>query len=181
MKDECAQMRAKILNRAAVLKIVLLIALSFPGSTLAVERLFTTHSDRQVLDTKRFGRTQTNDDETVVQRQSLKLNGVVRINQMTPNIWLNGSPGNLEEDSSLSLGKGSNSRAIQLELLNRNVKVSLKPGQKLDLLTGKHEEAFNGPQLETSGKDSGKYDAGTELDGTKPKDTRKAPAEDEAP
>ena len=137
----------------------IVLTMSFCASALSVERLFTSHADRQLLDTKRFGKPQQLDEQAQVQRQSLKLNGVVRINQMRPNIWLNGAASDLEKDEELSLGQGSNTKAIELKFLNRNVQVSLKPGQTLDLLTGKQEEGFSVPQATNSSADSNRQDS----------------------
>lgn len=158
----------------------LVVGLCVSNNAIAVERLFTSLSDRQILDTKRFGRTQQTEEQVQFQRQSLQLNGVVRINQMPPNIWLNGSSSDLKKDDGLSLGKNSSSRAVELEFVNRKATYSLKPGQKLDLLTGRKEEAFNQPQLDDKSTDKSTSDLSKDDDAAGSK-LNTALAKDEVP
>ncbi|MEM8499103.1 MAG: hypothetical protein AAF542_13845 [Pseudomonadota bacterium] len=109
----------------------------------AVDRLFTTVKERQILDSRRYGREQLKGDDTKIQKQSLHLNGVVTINQQPPKIWLNGE---YSQSETTELQPVSNRNAVELFLRERRLHVSLKPGQKLDLLTGSRLEPYNVPQ-----------------------------------
>ncbi|MFK8019452.1 MAG: hypothetical protein AB8B86_06780 [Pseudomonadales bacterium] len=129
---------------------VVIIAMSLSFNSFAVERLFTSAGDRQALDSKRSGRSQGNEEQIQVNRKSLQLNGVVRTNQLRPNIWLNGIMSDLDEDADLILRDSSSTQSVQLELLDRDLEISLKPGQKLDLRTGKQLEAFAIPEQKES-------------------------------
>ncbi len=122
----------------------------------AVDRLFTTAKERQILDSRRYGREQLQGDDSKAQKQSLHLNGVVTINQQPPKIWLNGEP---SQNKDTELQPVSNSKAVELFLPERKLHVSLKPGQKLDLLTGRRLEPFNVPQNNNVKEDA---ESGTE-------------------
>ncbi len=117
----------------------------------AVDRLFTTSNERQILDNRRYGREQLQGDDTKTQTQSLHLNGVVTINRQPPKIWLNGEA---NQSKNTELQPVSNSKTVELFLPERNLRVSLKPGQKLDLLTGRRLEAFNIPQINDPTEDN---------------------------
>ncbi|MFK7730163.1 MAG: hypothetical protein AB8B48_00955 [Pseudomonadales bacterium] len=125
------------------LSCVLIFLLFSSGTANAVDRLFTTVKERQILDSRRYGREQTQGDETKTKTQSLHLNGVVTINQQPPKIWLNGEP---TQGDGPQLKPVSNSRSVELFLPERKLHINLKPGQQLDLLTGRRLEPFNVPQ-----------------------------------
>lgn len=110
----------------------------------AVDRLFTTAKERQTLDSRRYGRELAQGEESQSQTQSLHLNGVVTVDQKQPVIWLNGDS---SENNDTELNPLSNRKNIELFLPERQLNVRLKPGQQLDLLTGRRLEAFNVPQV----------------------------------
>ena len=136
--------------RHRVLALFFALSCSVSINSSAVERLFTSAGDRQALDSKRSGRSQGNEEQLQVNRKSLQLNGVVRTDQLKPNIWLNGIMSNLDEDTDLIVRDSSSTQSVQLELLDRDLEISLKPGQKLDLRTGRQVEAFAIPEQKVS-------------------------------
>lgn len=123
--------------------IVVISVLTSSAGVNAVDRLFTTAKERQILDSRRYGRELQQGEETKAQTQSLHLNGVVTINQRPPRIWLNGES---THNDGPQLDPVSNSKAVELFLPERKMHVSLKPGQQLDLLTGRRLEPFNVPR-----------------------------------
>ncbi len=110
---------------------------------IALDRLFTSAKERQLLDSRRYGREQAKGDGGQTQTQSLQLNGVVTVDRKQPTIWLNGSPA---DESGTELNPESNRKSIELFLPAKQLNVTLKPGQQLDLITGRRLEAFNVPR-----------------------------------
>lgn len=112
-------------------------------------RLFTTPKQRVILDNLRHTpRSQSAlkiNTKKSAQKKLLKVNGVVVRSDGKNTVWINGTSNPGGNNSLVGvevLNHDINSGSVSMMLSSRNKNISLKPGQTIDLMTGKINRSY---------------------------------------
>ena len=146
--------------RPIILCLVLLAA--HPASAEIPGRLFFTPDQRAMLDNARRQNIQQSTEEQAAMSGGVNFNGIVQRSDGRTTLWVNNRPVS-GTDASNRFGSRRNGSSV-LKMSSPGQSVDLKVGQRLDPVTGRAVESYQGrPKTETA-KETPKpaHDAGKE-------------------
>lgn len=146
-------------SELALLLLCALAALPAPAAAQeTVGRLFFTPSQRASLDAARSQRARTglateSEEQAAPAAQSLTYGGMVRRSDGKSTVWINNRPVNDNEPAgSAVVGRVRADGSVMLQIPQSGRSVELKPGQRIELLSGAIEESYFRKPVQPDGK-----------------------------